>query len=92
MVALTPQNKHISSRLMITSLSFTVREREPELRDEERDRAPSEEETEGARVRDDALSREEDRALGCEARTPLPGDVAFGMRGRRNGVLRCGTT
>jgi hypothetical protein len=65
----------------MTSLSFTVREREPELREEERDGTSSEEETERALVRDSALSREEDRALCCEARTPLLLDVASSMKG-----------
>lgn len=42
---------------------------------------PSEEEMERVLVRDGALPREEDRALGCEARTPLLPDTASGMKG-----------
>jgi len=73
------------------SLSFTVKERDPELREEERDSTPSEEETERALVRDDALSREVDRGFCCEARAPLLGDVALGMKGRRSDEFRGNT-
>ena len=72
---------------MMISLSFTVKERDPELREEERDGTPSEEETERALVRDGALSPEVDRAFCCEAFAPLLGDLALDMEDRRSGEV-----